>query len=445
MFGDQMKKDNFFNEKEEEAQSAREPQEKQVEDNGQLDPKGPDGEPEGQAPENSQTPDTGQVQEEEQTEKPVSSEGTQTPEDNLIAGKFKTRQDMIKSLDHIGKKLGKGTIDQSVVANMSNDELATVYKEHESELGKPDRQKTEEPEEPKEVNQENQELKKELEEVKSYATKLGRYVQQLTNQQKQQLNQTGQSPANQQKGQLPRDNQGRFVSQNNQQQQPQPQQKQQSQQQPQQNNQETQQQEQIDPDQFLSDFYKNPVEAVQKVVSMNDKQRQYLKENMTNQQQQQVNQAVMQEYGNDQYEQQRQQQDPYHQAKIRASQRESQLIKQKASEWSKNNPDVGENVKKEMVNIIREKPIYGRASFFPDGSNIDYVHKLAKQRIAKRNVDSNKQESQQQSQENMEAQKEAARIGYNSTVRNKDGQANDQDFVRKGVNNLFKKKKSPFG
>ncbi len=440
--------------------SALEPQEEPKKSEGELDDQQAQdqqepGEPanDDQAPEGKKEP--GKVQQ------------SQQQDEDKLAGKFKSREDLINGLDNLGQKLGKGSVDKNSVSGLSDQQLVEIYKETETELGQTsDTDKT---------RRENQRLKEELDRTQDQINQLTAYVKNLTMQQRQTLGQPAQNP-----GSLPRDpNTGRFVS---------PQQQEQNfNQQPQQGQQQTQPQgqsqqqapgpqqaqqdmEDLNPDQVISDFYKDPVNTILKVSKLDQERQKQVYNNMSDQQQKQFMQTAQKIQNNpQQYQQQVQGQmqgqqnnfqqfqqaqqginqqtqqnqqnqqnvDPAQKMKIerqKMAQQNNQMLRQKAQEFARDKGDeLNDEIKKEMGKVIKEKPVYQYQAMFPDGSNIQHIYEIAKQRIARRNVDNNSQDNQDQ----MVAQKQAAAINSSNKRPNMDQQSPD-DQVKSQIKNVFK-------
>lgn len=396
-----------------------------------------------------QTPEEGESKEQVETSSEETGESEQqvadenqnedNEEENIekkdsskLAGKFENRVSLIDGIANIGEKLGK-KIDPAKVQETDTNELVEVYEELEQELGN-----TSDIDQTRQVNQslkeENQQYKQELNSLKQEMNKINQYLQniQMQNQNPQPNMQTnpnvGQSPAQPQtQKRIERDpNTGRFVSKSQQQNQQQTQQNQQSKQ-----DQQTQQNQQnnIDPDEWLRDFYKNPVEAVQKINNMNNQQQQEIKQNMNEQQKQDFRQQ--------QQEMLQQRRQRYRQ---RLNQKQKESFKRQTSKLEEEygeefkNPDT----KKAILSYMQKHPIYLHPDIFPNGVEIAY-NEIRKQRQNRNKGDNKQMENNQVSVEEKKAANLPKSQGSNIQTNSADdkGQAIKDSVFKKG-SGLFK-------
>ena len=225
-------------------------------------------------------------------------------------------------------------------------------------------------------------------------------------QQNMQVQQPGQS---QMSGQPSRDpNTGKFVKRNQQDNQPQTQQRESD----------------VDPDEWLREFYKNPVQAVQKISNMNQQQQQEIKQNMNQEQKQDFReqQNKVQEQKRRAYRQNLQQKQQQH---FTAKKRE--LEQKYGDDFS--NPET----KKAILDYVREHPIYLNPNIFPDGIDIAY-------REAKKEINNNNSNNKPVPENNEEIinQKKAAGLpkSQGSKVMTNQNDNSNEELI----NRLFKKK-----
>jgi hypothetical protein len=343
--------------------------------------------------EQTQEQDEGQsVQSEPEVDEEVSNgqSDEEAQSNGKLAGKFNDRQSLLEGVKNLGSKIGR-KVDPVKVGNATNSDLEEIYKDLESQLGQTsDIDKT---------RQENQQLKQQLNQyeqqlnqTRQQMSQMQRYLQnlQMNQQQRQQQSQSQQSfnpsqnqNVNQQNNQqLQRDPQtGRFQrSQNNQ------------------NNQDNQQSNDVDPDKWLRDFYKNPVEAIKKINNMSDRQQQQVKNNM--------NQQEIQQFQNQQREvQQQQQMQEAKRYRQQLNQESQQFFKQKRMELENKYEDFKDpEVKKDVVKYMQNHKAYLNPRIFPNG--------LEKAYLEVKKMRDNKQQAanQQETNDQMVKQKQAAQL-----------------------------------
>ncbi len=348
----------------------------------------------------------------------------QNEKKDKLANRFNNRADLIDGIANMGEELGK-EIDPEKVQQTDTEELEEVYEELISEYGKTS--------DVKETRKENQQLKDQIRQYENEISSMKNQINQITGylkqtqqnkqarpQQNMQQRPNQQQMGQSQTGQPVRDpNTGQFVKRNQQGNQQANQQNQQ--------NQQNNQQENVDPDEWLREFYKNPVQAVQKISNMNQQQQQEIKQNMNQEQKQ------------DFREQQRQlEQQKRQQYRKRLEQTQNKHFRAKKQEMIDKYGDDFDNpgTKKKVLDFMRKHPIYLNPNIFPNGIEIAYNSVTQNQ---------TKQKQQQESQGNTEditTQKRAAQLpkSQGSSYMSKEGNQNE-DLKNK----LFKTNSGIFG
>jgi len=319
----------------------------------------------------SEAETTGQSDEEAQNER-------------KLANKFNDRQSLLEGVKNLGSKLGR-KVDPVKVGNATNDDLVEIYQGLERELGQTsDVDKT---------RQENQQLKQQLNQyeqqlrqTQAQMTNMQRYLQRIASQQQQgqQQNinqqQNVNQPQNQNNQQLQRDPQtGRFQNQS-----------------PKDN----QQQQDVDPQQWLREFYKNPVEAIKKINRMSDREQQQVKNNMNQQEIQQLNNQQRQMQKNNPMQE-------VNQYRQQLSQDSEQFFAQKRVELEQKYEDFKDpEVKKDVVRYMTKHRAYLNPRIFPNGLEKAYLE------VKKMRDNRNTATNQQQQNDQMIQQKQAAQLPH---------------------------------
>lgn len=347
-----------------------------------------------------------------QVDNEIEEEQTEDEDEDKLAGKFTDRTSLLGGIQNLGEKLGR-KLDPVKVQSSTTAELVEVYEDLHKELGRTsDIDKT---------RQENQQLKEqlnqyeqEIQQTKQQMNRINQYLlqltqrQQMSQQQMQQPQQTQQNMHNnqqqlQQNNNLQRDpNTGQFVPRNQQQ-----------------DNQSAPDQsgEQIDPDKWLREFYKNPVEAVKKINQMNNQQQMKVKQNMNQQekqdlraQQQQIEQQKAEQYRN------------------RLEQIQSQHFSAKTQEMTQKYGEDFDNeeTKREIVKYMKRHPAYLNPNLFPNGIEIAYKE------IKKRQQNRQNTQNQNIDNEDIVNQKKAAQLpkSQGSNVRGSDDSDNAQQIKK---------------
>lgn len=297
-----------------------------------------------------QTPQTEEGQSVEPTEAEEvggqsGEEVEQETTEEKLAGKFRDRTSLVDGIANLGEKLGR-KVDPGKVKNATNDELEEVYNELQKELGKTSDIDA--------TRQENQQLKQQLEQYKQQLQQtqqqmnsINQYLQrqQMQNQQPAQNQNFNQNQQNTQQNARRNPQTGRFESQQDNQ--------------PQNQNQNGQ----VDPDEWLKEFYTNPVEAVRRINNMSQAQEQQVRQNMNQQEKQDLRQ---------QQEQMRQQKQEQYRQDMAQLQR--QHFNAKTKEMTEKYGDSFDNpeTKQKIMQFMRTHPAYMNPRIFPDGIEIAY-------------------------------------------------------------------------
>jgi hypothetical protein len=370
-----------------------------------------------QEPNTQSQQSTGEIEQgnvpEEQTGQSGQSDSEEKQE--KVLGKFDDRGSLLESVKNLGNKLGKN-VDPAKAIQATDEELVEIYQDLESQLGHTsDVDKT---------RQENQQLKsklsqyeQQLQQTQQQMTQMQNYLQNM-NQQKQQQQQN--VPLQQQNNQnAPQQNKqglqrnptnGRFES-NQDNQQP--------------NNQQPdnqQQEEKVDPDKFLRDFYNNPVEAIKKINNMDTREAQQVKNNMNRQQRNDFNQQErqMQQQKSQQYRQ-------------RLNNESQDFFKQKRYELEdKYDGFKDPETKKKVVKYMQNHQVYLNPRIFPNGLERAYLE--VKKMEQGSNQNNNTATNKEQVNENLKAQKQAAGLpkSQGSYTRTQDN-SNDTEQLKDDI------------
>jgi len=372
----------------------------------------------------------------------------QQSRDRKLAGKFESREDLIKGLNELGQKLDLGRIKTDRAQELSNEELEQEYKVLEQKLGKTS--------DTDKLRQENQKLKQQLQQQSQEMRQIKGYLARLTKQQRQNSAAQSQQPAAQaqnpqQSGQPDSGDQqasgpktsrfSKFSPQNRGAGQPD---------QSQQNNQQAQQQSDgagqqasadFDNDEWYRKFTSNPKEALDEYFEMKQEEQEQVRQNLNQQQQKKVQQAAQQYQGNQQGQQTLDNQQ-YEQRRKQALSKQIQQFRQQH--------DVDQEIEKEMAKVMNANPHLKMGNIFPNGENLQIAYNVAQRNLGRqeenpqspgvegRNVNNTNQ--------NIEAQKATAQISSSNRRNVPRHQDEDERFAQELKEDLFSKnKKGLFG
>lgn len=382
-----------------------------------------------QAPENNQgQPQTNQedpqaeAQEPKEETRQPEEQPTQTDKEQLIAGKFKSKDALIQSLANLGEKIGR-KIDMSAAMDANTQDLVDEYKALESEMGQTSdidklRQQNQE------LKQEKQQTEERLNKVEGYLNNVNKYLrnlqaqQQQGNQQQQPQQQQMQQPNQTQPARDPQTGQFRRQQQPN-------------------NQQGTSQQQQdnsldnIDKKQFRRKLMTDPVNAVKEIMELTQQQQTQLKNDMSQNERQQFQQGQQQmQQGQQQMQQPPQQQRRQQQRYTEQFNKQIKQLKQKYGEDKIKDPEI----QKQMVDFMSNNRHYLNPGIFPNGAEIAYQHA--------RKVVNNKRQSQdsQQDRQRQADYKKAAQVPRSSANTVRAGQG-DKDKVQKEKDMIFRANK----